>query len=591
MALPEIPQARLRPGWLREHKRKLIAAGLAFFALLLFLSLVPLPDPDDQRPIAKVERAILSAVPRWGGSRMERSDPLAMITNPSDPPEAAAGRAGPARAHNAGYAVADRSFDVPSPPEDPVGLGDGPKESGARLTMSKESFAIAGFSQAQGGGAPASKGELSADAPFRPGSPSLFSRVASAARRLIARRSRISGAAPSASKPGGAAGAPTRTQEPDGASLTPPGGRGGKPAALTPVASVPEIGKAVVVVVGKGSSGFGGGGGGGGRAVALAGKQPKKEQHRCSKISAKQQSLTCFAAQCMLADIQGAYEPLLAVTMAYHGVAPPGVGGGVGADLIGGMVDKGIEGAQEFTSKAGVVMGRAAAYAFRCRDPQACDGLASCRDFVVDQLTRASVLMRESARAFESARQPCKVFPGTDSGVTMRCDTALGEAAGKDRIAAGKVKQALFTAAGQSARQCKTMEAAEQTRWDTFNNALVKDLRPVLALIEKPFCPDRLPCEPRGVGMLREAAEKLRELGHSVDALTAEVNGLPGGSGASFTAAASELTQAIPMIENHEDAQSRSLFGGISLVDRAVSRTAKSADAWGSLARGSCPAP
>ncbi|MBI4346867.1 MAG: hypothetical protein HY553_08425 [Elusimicrobia bacterium] len=49
MTLPEIPQARERglAAWVRSRKRPLIAAFAVFFALLLFLSLVPLPDPED----------------------------------------------------------------------------------------------------------------------------------------------------------------------------------------------------------------------------------------------------------------------------------------------------------------------------------------------------------------------------------------------------------------------------------------------------------------------------------------------------------------------------------------------------------------
>ncbi|MBI4346665.1 MAG: hypothetical protein HY553_07400, partial [Elusimicrobia bacterium] len=533
-----------------------------------------------------VHRALAAAVPRWGGVRMERSDPMALVSAGEEPANASAGPAGRARIDASKYDVAAPApaWNVPSPPEDAPSLPQAP-QTGARLEAGGASpfSASGGSSQAQfakPGDAP--RTDVAANVPARPG---LLARVADAAKRLLGRRSGAASSIPQLTRrSSGPAGAPPRTQD-AGTPDSPPSASGAKPVGLTSPAGVPAVGREVVVGSG-GKDGKGGGGGGG--AITLRGGAPKPS-HRCAQPGEAKTSLLCFAARCMLADIRAAYEPLLAVTMAHHGAAPPGAPSGSGADLLGGMIAKGMEDAGQFVTRADALRAEVSSYDFRCADPRACDGLSVCRDFVVEQLRRAAASMGDSGRAFEAAREPCRALPVRDLDAGVRCNTALEQAGGADRDAFERIRQALLTAGGQSERQCRTPDAAEQRRWDTFNNSLLAGLRPILASVERPFCPDRLPCEPKGLGMIREAAGKLRDAGRAAESLGDEVPGLPR-SGSDFTAAARELESAVPLIDLQDDRSRTSLFRGVHRVDRAAAQTAGAAETWNNAARGACSA-
>lgn len=578
MLLPEIPQAKPSHRllkWARERKRALAGVAGALLLLLLFLSLVPLPDDEAPGGKTTMLRAALSAVPRWAGVKMERSHPESMVQGSLSQEAGAGPRPGGSRVSTRGYDVARGPRREPGQEAEEEHAPSAAKA--AAFAMIKRPDAGPGPSGLQaGGGEPAAAAAEAS--PLR--AAGLASGRAAPAPSRPGRRSGLAGGSLGGGRAGGRFGALAAPGAQAAGSAGSKGALGNPPLPVTPIAPVPAVPKGVSRF-GEGSgSGSGGGGGGGegpGRAAA--------SKHRCAQVVGDAASLRCRAADCMLEEIRAAYTPLLAVTMAAHGVRPPGAEGGGGGDLLGGMIEEGGKGAADFAAKADALKNETSQWAFQCAQPGACDDLATCRDFVVDQLGRAAATMRESAAAFSGAREPCRSLPG-GSGDTG-CTAKLKLAAGKDRQAAERVRRALQTARGEGTTQCRSSDAAQQKRWDDYRNALVGKLKPVLTAIEKPYCPDRLPCEPRGESLLDDARRKLDEVSRGVPDV-AELGGLPGETAGAFLGALQDLNIALPLLKSYNDSSSVNLFDAIARVDSAAARVGPAADAWGAAKAKAC---
>lgn len=582
--LPEIPQARLGfklSSWFAARKRGLAVAGGCVFATLLFLSFVPLSDegPPEAAEAKTGPASLLSAVPRWLGALMRRSDPEALLLGKLEPGDAAA-PAGTGRVSTKGYDVLRRRRPGPSegeqPTADAVPSADQLKPRGFGPSGSAAGGARAGAATsaavppAPGADEPAGPGLRAAAGGLKSGAP--IGRGRGRQGRLVsglggggagAGGAGVSRSAVAAAE-GQAGGASSGIA---GSLMNPSVGRG-----ASAQAPVPGPGRATT------SERLGGAGGGpltSGGGSGIAG-------HPCVKKHPRDMpGWNCRILRCLAPEVRDAFSPALVVSMVTHGARPQGAPAGPGGDLLGGIIGEGASSAAEYAKASDAIRADAAGVRFDCRDPRQCEDLMFCRNYVIDQLGRSADALRRSAALLTGAREGCRSLP-FEADPTA-CFTKLRQAAGLDRSAAERAAAALKTALGEGERRCRSGEAEAQKLWEAFRNALAERLRPVLKIIEKPFCPDRLPCAPLGTQQLEESRGKAGKLSNALAGADQDI-GLPAGPLAGLDSAKKDLDSAIALLRNPAGDRGLNFFAGLEAADRAASSLHGAAAGWDSAA-------
>ncbi|MBI4347515.1 MAG: hypothetical protein HY553_11715 [Elusimicrobia bacterium] len=240
-------------------------------------------------------------------------------------------------------------------------------------------------------------------------------------------------------------------------------------------------------------------------------------------------------------------------------------------------------------------------------------GLRTCQSYVIrhvrDPDGAKEMVRRVLGVLVETATPLCGSYPVDEPEKSAKCHQGMTSAAGRDRNGVkGYIHNHLREGVSGLAT-CRAQHTGKQKEWNDFQDELRVSIGKIGNIVNVPLCgrlrhdlpaeiPDkfkrragerRLPCDPNGADMLRDAQRKLSKFADAAEVTATELAELvPPNSVAVFRASARDLEEAAEDLERYDHEDSVNLFDAAVGIDRALIKMKPVLDQWHAAKERAC---